>query len=144
MPRLRPDALALCYANTDLAGEYPSRTEKGRGFGLDAEVTAFFNRQWVPDEELWAAPGVSPLRSADLGALPPTMVVTAEHDHLRDEGGAFAARLEAEHVDVAYRCETGLVHNFLMLDEVSPAAARAADRFAADLGDLLRRLDPEG
>jgi acetyl esterase len=75
-----------------------------------------------------------------LGGLPPTVVVTAEHDLLRDEGKAFAERLNAEGVDVRYRCEKGLIHNFLMLDEISAAAAAAGDRFASDVGGLLRSL----
>ena len=141
LPAIRPDLLALCYPNTDLAGDYPSRAEKGSGFGLDASDTEFFNRQWVPDRTWWSAPGVSPLHSRDLASLPPTIVVTAEHDHLRDEGAAFADRLEDEQVEVTRRCEPGLVHNFLMLDEISPAAASAADRFAADIGGLLRHAD---
>lgn len=141
LPGVRPDLLALCYANTDLAGDYPSRAEKGSGFGLDVSDTEFFNGQWVADRTWWSAPGVSPLHSRDLGSLPPTIVVTAEHDHLRDEGVAFADRLEDEQVEVIRRCEAGLVHNFLMLDEISPAAASAADRFAADVGDLLRHAD---
>ena len=29
MPLVLPDVLAMCYANTDLAGDYRSRTERG-------------------------------------------------------------------------------------------------------------------
>ena len=138
MPVHRPALLALCYANTDLAGDYPSRVHKGHGFGLDTEVTEFFNRQWVPDRAQWSAPGVSPLHSNDLGTLPATLVVTAEHDQLHDEGKAFADRVAAEHVEVRYREEPGLIHNFLMLDELSPAAGEAADRVARDVAEFLR------
>jgi acetyl esterase len=138
MPQAKPDVLAMCYANTDLAADFPSRREKAHGFGLDIEVVEFFSRQWVVDRRRWTAPGVSPLRSEYLGELPPTLLVTAEHDLLRDEGKAFADRLSGENVDVRYRCEPGLIHNFLMLDEISATAATAGDRFAAEVGDLLR------
>lgn len=133
-----PDALVMAYANTDLGGDHPSRREKARGFGLDAELTRFFNRQWVPDESRWSAPGVSPLRAASLRGLPPARVVTCEHDILRDEGAAFADRLRAEGVPVGYRCEPGMIHNFLLYDELSPAAAAAGDRLAADAAEVLR------
>jgi hypothetical protein len=36
------------------------------------------------------------------------------------------------------RRRSGLIHNFLLLDEVSPACAAAAARVATDLGELLR------
>lgn len=36
------------------------------------------------------------------------------------------------------RREPGLIHNFMLLDELSPACAAAADRVAADLRARLR------
>jgi len=52
-------------------------------------------------------------------------------------GGTLAAlaclRLCDAGVQVELRREPGLIHNFIMLDEVSPACAAAADRVAADL-----------
>jgi hypothetical protein len=67
-------------------------------------------------------------------------VVTAEHDPLRDEGEAYARRLADAGVDVELRREPGLIHNFMMLDTVSPACAAGVDRVAADLRRLLTRL----
>ena len=51
----------------------------------------FFNSQWVPDKTRWSDPGVSPLHSSDLSGLPNALIVTAEHDPLRDESEAYAA-----------------------------------------------------
>jgi acetyl esterase len=136
-PAALPDVQALLYANTDLTGSQPSVREKATGWGLDASVVRFFNTQWVPDESRWSDPGVTPLFAPDLRGLPRALVVTAEHDVLRDEGEAYARRLQEAGVDVTSRCEPGLVHNFMLLDEVSPACAAAADRVAADLRTLL-------
>ena len=49
------------------------------------------------------------------------------------DADAVRERLSSAGVDVEYRCEPGLVHNFMMLDDVSPACAAAADRVAADV-----------
>jgi len=136
-PQLLPALQVLLCANTDLTGAQPSMRDKGTGFGLEASGVRFFNSQWVPSPAQWGDPGVSPLHAPDLSALPAALVVTAEHDPLRDEGEAYARRLAEAGVDVEMRREPGLIHNFIMLDTVSPACSAAADRVHADLRRLL-------
>ena len=138
-PGLLPDLQVLVYANTDLTGAQPSMRDKAAGYGLDAETVRFFNRQWVPDQARWADPDVSPLQAPDLSGLPAAVIVSAEHDPLRDESEAYAARLGDSGVRVHLRREEGLVHNFLQMDEISPACAAAADRVADDLRSHLTR-----
>jgi acetyl esterase len=132
-PAALPRLQALLYANTDLTGTQPSMREKAAGWGLDASTVRFFNSQWVPDQARWSDPGVSPLHAPDLSGLPGALIVTAEHDPLRDESEAYARRLRDAGVEVELRREPGLIHNFMLLDEISPACAAAADRVAADL-----------
>ncbi|MDA8071433.1 MAG: alpha/beta hydrolase [Actinomycetota bacterium] len=138
-PVALPDLCVLVYANTDLTGPGASMRKKASGWGLDVSGVEFFNRQWVPDAQRWADPALSPLRAPDLRRLPPALVVTAEHDPLRDQGEAYADRLRAAGVTVNLRREDGLVHNFLMYDQASPACARAADQLACDIRRLLDR-----
>jgi acetyl esterase len=137
-PAALPDLQVLLYANADLTGAHPSMREKAAGWGLDAEAVRFFNSQWVPDRARWPDPGVSPLHAPDLSGLPKALIVTAEHDPLRDESEAYARRLRDAGVETVLRREPGLIHNFMMLDEVSPACRAAADRVAADLRAHLR------
>jgi acetyl esterase len=132
-PAALPRLQALLYANTDLTGGQPSMREKAAGWGLDADAVRFFNSQWVPDQARWSDPGVSPLHAPDLCGLPSALIVTAEHDPLRDESEAYARRLRDAGVAVELRREPGLIHNFMLLDEISPACAAAAGRVAADL-----------
>jgi acetyl esterase len=138
-PPALPDLQVLLYANTDLTGSQPSMREKATGWGLDAATVRFFNSQWVPDQARWSDPGVSPLHVPDLSGLPSALVVSAEHDPLRDESEAYARRLRDAGVQVQLRREPGLIHGFMTLDEISPACAAAADRVAADLRARLTR-----
>jgi acetyl esterase len=136
-PGALPGLQILLSPNTDLAADTPSMREKALGFGLDAELVRWFARQWVPDRELWTDPRVSPLRATDLSGLPRALVITAEHDPLRDEGEAYARRLAEAGVTTTLRRERGLVHNPIMLASVSPACADALQRLIADLRMLL-------
>jgi len=138
-PPALPDLQVLLYANTDLTGAQPSMREKATGWSLDAATVRFFNSQWVPDQARWSDPAVSPLHAPDLSGLPGALVVSAEHDPLRDESEAYARRLRDAGVAVELRREPGLIHGFMTLDEISPACAAAVDRIAADLRTNLSR-----
>ncbi|NUP53164.1 MAG: alpha/beta hydrolase [Catenulispora sp.] len=131
-----PALQILAYPNTDLTLSQPSVRSKGTGWGLDPDAVAWGVEQWVPDVARRADPAVSPLY-ADLSGLPPAIVVTAEHDPLRDEGDAYAAKLADAGVPVRHRCEAAQIHGFLTLDALSPAAASAGDRLFEDLAELL-------
>ncbi len=62
-----------------------------------------------------APPYAAPARAADLSRLPPALVVTCEHDPLRDEGILFAMRLMNAGVPVELHNFAGTVHAFDML-----------------------------
>jgi acetyl esterase len=131
-------ALILFCPNADLTGEHPSMAEKGRGFGLDADAVLAAAALWVPVHAHHATGAVSPLH-ADLAGLPRSVVITAEHDPLRDEGDALARRLADAGVPVTHRREPGLPHGFVQnLDLERADAAAATDRAIADVSSALR------
>ena len=136
-PHALPDVQALIYANTDLGNSGDSMHEKRQGFGLDVADVEWFGAQWVPDASMRTDPRVSPLFVPDLSGLPEAIVITCEHDPLRDQGEAYAARLLEAGIPTTVRREPGMVHNFLLYDTISPACAAAADRVATDLGVTL-------
>lgn len=55
----------------------------------------------------------SPLLTTDLSGLPPTVLVTAEHDPLREQGEEFARRTRAAGVSTSLVFGHGLAHGFL-------------------------------
>ena len=88
-----------------------------------------------PDKalDLRASPGLAP----DLAGTPPTLIVMAGFDPLRDQGLAFAARLEEAGIPTISRCEDSLPHSFTMMGGVSKEAQRATERIASDAAKLL-------
>jgi acetyl esterase len=136
----RAAALLLAYPNADLTLSGASVLEKGSGWGLDRRDLAWFVEQWVPDAGRRTDPDVAPLH-ADLSGLPPTLLATAEHDPLRDEGIALAERLRAAGVHVEHVPGPALVHGYLGLGHLSPAADRAGEELFARFGRLLRSAD---
>lgn len=86
---------------------------------LEACVTAYAGAHPRTD------PLVSPLHAADLKGLPPAIVVTVEHDPLRDDGEQYALALARAGNDVALQRLPGLAHGFMFLPVGDPAVAAA-------------------
>ena len=61
----------------------------------------------------------------DGGGLKPTVIVAANYNVLRDEATAFAARLSADDVPVAFRIVPGTSHGFLGTPTPPPQIAEA-------------------
>ncbi|WP_407570103.1 alpha/beta hydrolase [Deinococcus altitudinis] len=136
-PRLA--AQLLLYPAADMSGhtDYPSRTENGEGYFLTAESMKFYGAMYLSTPEDALHPHVSPLHSADLKGLPPTLVLTAEFDPLRDEGKALADRLKSNGVEATYRPGPGLIHGYANMTGFVPAAAQVMDDAAEWLKQKL-------
>ncbi|GAA4619266.1 alpha/beta hydrolase [Actinoallomurus liliacearum] len=131
-----PRAQILICPNTDLTLSRPSVQEKSADYGPAADFLAWAVEQWTPDPATRVP--ASPLFAADLRGMPDTILVTAEHDTLRDEGDAYADRLAEAGVRTVHRREPGLVHGFIQnMDLTSEEAAAAAQRLFADITALI-------
>ena len=131
-------ALWLACPNADLTLSQPSVREKGSGWGSRPTRSRGSSPSGCPIRPRPRLARFSPLH-ADLAGLPPTLLATAEHDPLRDEGEALATRLRWAGVPVELVPGPGLVHGFLTLDTVSPAARAAGDALMRRFGGMLPR-----
>jgi acetyl esterase len=113
-----------------------SYRDNGDGYYLTAA-----GMRWYWDHYLGGAdggrPDASPLRAAFFGGLPPALVITTEYDPLRDEGEAYAARLQAAGVPAAVSRYRGMVHGFFRWRAVTGAAEDALQEGAAAIRDAL-------
>ncbi len=75
----------------------------------------------------------------DLAGVAPALVVTAEYDPLRDEGEAYADRLEQAGVPVDRVRYDGLVHGFADMTPASAGAEAAMADVVARTRTLLGR-----
>src|SRR5690606_4801728 len=90
--------LVLVYPVTDVGHDSASMQEFETGFYLSRELMLWFWRHFIGADprDRGAEPELAPLRAPDLGALPPTFVVTAGCDVLRDEGEALVERIREQ------------------------------------------------
>ena len=99
----------LIYPATDLRMESASLEENADApiLGKRGWRCWWFVNHYLNSEEDRANPLASPLLAADVSGLPPALIITAECDPLRDEGNAYARRLNAEVHEYA-----GMPHGF--------------------------------
>ncbi len=109
----RVDFQVLLYPITDYDINNKSYIDHGNGYFLTRSEMAWYWEHYVQKAEDRHHPLASPLRAADLGRLPPALVITAEFDVLRDEGEAYARRLQAAGVAARLRRYDGMIHGFI-------------------------------
>ena len=106
------------YPLVDMTQELESRRLFGKGFGLDDDNMDYFTRAYAADPHDHRK---SPYL-ADQAGMPPTLVVSAGLDPLRDQGRIYAAKAALAGVDVTYREVPGTIHGFCMFRKAIPSA----------------------
>ena len=96
----------------------PSWRELADAPFLSAADMRWYYGHYAPDADDWRA---APLKG-DLGRLPPTLVITAGHDILRDEALLLAELLDQQGGTVWQRPVAGMFHDFVLFAPAIEAA----------------------
>jgi acetyl esterase len=130
----------MVYPVTDITSlDTPSYRDNGVGYFLTTASMDWYRHQYLADlSEAWH-PYASPLQAADLTGVPPALVITAEHDPLRDEGEAYAARLREAGVSATATRYDGVFHGFFALGMLLDAAKQANEEAYGALREAFTR-----
>lgn len=99
---------------TDGTKTYPSMNENAENYMLTRSLMEWFWDHYADASER-AHPKASPLKATSLAGLPPTTVITAQFDPLRDEGNAYAHALAAAGVEVHHIEAPGHIHTSISM-----------------------------
>ena len=106
------------YPAADPAKGYPSFTDFAEGYLLTRGDMGWFEDCYRADRNDWR---YAPLLK-DQAGMPPTLILTAGLDPIRDQGRAYAAALVQAGVRTVFREATGNIHGFISLRKAIPSS----------------------
>ena len=131
----------LLWPVTDANFETGSYLELGEGRFLTRNMMVWFWDNYLPDKKTRKEIYASPLQASleQLKGLPPALIQTAENDVLRDEGEAYARKLNEAGVPVTLTRHDGLIHDYGLLNPLAniPAIKTALLHAAASISKAL-------
>ncbi|HET7708235.1 MAG TPA: alpha/beta hydrolase [Sphingomicrobium sp.] len=125
----------LIYPAADPTVKYPSYDQFCQGHLLTKPSMDWFEDCYAGPKNDWR---YSPLLKGAAG-LPPTFVLTASLDPIRDQGRAYAAACVAAGVETIYWEAEGTVHGFLNVRKAVPSANDDLARCIEYLRPLVER-----
>lgn len=132
----------LLWPVTDANFETESYNLYANGRFLTKNMMKWFWDNYLPDTAKRTEKYASPLQAslAELKGLPPALVQTAENDVLRDEGEAYARKLNEAGVPVTLTRYNGLIHDYGLLNPIAnvPAIQTAVQQAAIVIKTSLK------
>lgn len=130
-------AQVLVYPVTDHDVDNATYTDPENQLLLSRASMMWFWNHYAPDHVDRSSPSASPLRAESLAGLASAIVLTAEHDPLRQEGEEYARRLRNAGVPVEHRRFEGQMHGFFTMVGVLPGQVIALDYVVDRLDGVL-------
>lgn len=127
------------YPVVDDAPKYQSFNDFGDGFLLTRDSMRWFSEHYAATE---GDVRNTPILHRQAG-LPPTLLVTAGLDPLRDQGRAYAGELIRAGVPTVYREAVGTIHGFITLRKAIPSAEGDVAACFRVLKDIINEAEAE-
>jgi acetyl esterase len=119
-------AQVLIYPVTDVSSfETVSHRDFADGYFLTRGAMDWFTGHYLASSDQKRHAEASPLLAPNVSGLPPALVITAEFDPLRDEGEAYAERLQQAGVPVTITRYPGMIHGFVSMHGVLTGGRQA-------------------
>jgi acetyl esterase len=99
-------------------------------------VMGWFTRSYAPDPQ---SPRNYPLLRPDHSRTPPTVLLTAGLDPLRDSGREYGATLAAAGVEHTSIEADGMIHGFVQMRKALPSTAADMDALFEAMKQMLER-----
>ena len=129
----------LVYPVTDRDFQTGSYGDNADGYQLTRDTMIWYWDQYLANDADVGNAYAAPLQAQDLQGLPTAVVITAEYDPLRDEGEAYAHRLEAAGVPTTCTRYSGMIHGFFgmsaAVDKGKDAIAQASAALTVAFAD---------
>lgn len=115
----------MLWPVTDANFDTDSYLEYAEGYFLSRAMMKWFWDAYAPDPAKRSEIYASPLQATaeQVKGLPPTLIQVAGNDVLRDEGLAYARKLDAAGVDVTSVRYENLIHDYGLLNAISQVPA---------------------
>lgn len=133
-----PARQVLIYPVTDCEFDSPSHREFAEGYLLTHEAMLWFWNHYIPNDEVARHPYASPIKADSLAGLPPALLITGGCDPLRDEGEAYAAKMQASGVEVTLHRYDGMIHGFFSKKALFGKAKQAQRDVVTELRRVFR------
>jgi acetyl esterase/lipase len=128
---------------TDANFETPSYNEYAEGYSVTKSMMKWFWDHYCPDLARRREVYASPLQASieQLKGLPPAHIQVAGNDVLRDEGVAYARKLDAAGVEVTLVRYDSMIHDYCFVNHLSriPVARTALHQAAEELKRYLKQ-----
>lgn len=127
-------AQVLIYPVIQLASlDTESYSNFRSGYFLTKKKMEDYIKYYVPDERMRSEAYVSPIMAKNFADLPPTLILTAAFDPLRDEGEAYGEKLKEAGVVTTIIRYKGTIHGFFGM----PVLGKSSEKAMVDLKSYI-------